>query len=35
MEQNISIEEHEDSVKLNKNTKKYTILLIIFLLLQF
>lgn len=30
MEQNISIEEHEDSVKLNKNTKKYTILLIIF-----
>ena len=30
MEQNISIEEHDDSVKLNKNTKKYTILLIIF-----
>ncbi|CEP81398.1 VanW family protein [Paraclostridium sordellii] len=30
MEQNISIEEHEDSVKLNKNTKKYIILLIIF-----
>ena len=30
MEQNISIEEHDDSVKLNKNTKKYTTLLIIF-----
>ncbi|MCR1849754.1 VanW family protein [Paeniclostridium sordellii] len=30
MEQNISIEEHENSVKLNKNTKKYLILLIIF-----